>query len=125
MNGALLLAVGALFFVAAYLVYGRYLQRLFGIDDSRVTPAHERRDGVDYVPTRPTVLFGHHFASIAGAGPIVGPVMAAYLGWVVVDAVGRDVPAALTVVVVSFGTAALLATVIESARQLRGSRRGE
>jgi carbon starvation protein len=81
MNGALLLAAGAVFFVAAYFVYGRYLARLFGVDPSRQTPAHTKRDGVDYVPTRPSVLFGHHFASIAGAGPIVGPVAAAYLGW--------------------------------------------
>jgi len=81
MNGAVLLAAGAVVFVAAYFVYGRYLARLFGVDASRQTPAHTKRDGVDYVPTRPTVLFGHHFASIAGAGPIVGPVAAAYLGW--------------------------------------------
>lgn len=81
MNGALLLAVGAIIFVLAYVIYGRYLVRLFGVDPSRETPAHTKRDGVDYVPTRPTVLFGHHFASIAGAGPIVGPVAAVYLGW--------------------------------------------
>jgi len=81
MNGAVLLFVGAICFVVAYRFYGRYLQKLFGVDDSRVTPAHTARDGVDYVPTRLPVLFGHHFASIAGAGPIVGPVLAAYLGW--------------------------------------------
>ncbi len=81
MNGMVLLVGGAVFFVAAYFVYGRYLQRLFGVDPSRRTPAHTKRDGVDYVPTRLPVLFGHHFASIAGAGPIVGPVLAAYLGW--------------------------------------------
>jgi carbon starvation protein len=51
------------------------------VDPKRSTPAHTKRDGVDYVPTRLPVLFGHHFASIAGAGPIVGPVAAAYLGW--------------------------------------------
>ena len=81
MNGALLLLAGAICFVLAYVIYGRYLQRLFGVDPTRETPAHTQRDGVDYVPTRLPVLFGHHFASIAGAGPIVGPVLAAYLGW--------------------------------------------
>jgi len=81
MNGAVLLAGGAVCFVLAYVIYGKYLQRLFGVNPERETPAHTQRDGVDYVPTRLPVLFGHHFASIAGAGPIVGPVLAAYLGW--------------------------------------------
>lgn len=81
MNGALLLIFGVIFFIAAYRFYGRYLKRLFGIDPGRETPAHTSWDGVDYVPTKTPVLFGHHFASIAGAGPIVGPVLAAYLGW--------------------------------------------
>ncbi len=81
MNGALLLIIGIVFFALAYVFYGRYLARLFGVDVTRPTPAHTQRDGVDYVPTRLPVLFGHHFASIAGAGPIVGPILAAYLGW--------------------------------------------
>ncbi len=81
MNGAVLLIAGVSWFIAAYCVYGKYLRRLFVIDTTRQTPAHSRRDGVDYVPTRLPVLFGHHFASIAGAGPIVGPVLGAYLGW--------------------------------------------
>ncbi len=81
MNGAILLVIGIIFFGLAYRFYGRYLEKLFGVDPQRKTPAHEKRDGVDYVPTKPTILFGHHFASIAGAGPIVGPVLAAYLGW--------------------------------------------
>ncbi len=81
MNGAILLLIGITFFTLAYFIYGRYLRRLFGVDAERPTPAHSRRDGVDYVPTRLPVLFGHHFASIAGAGPIVGPVLAVYLGW--------------------------------------------
>ncbi len=81
MNGAILLIIGIIFFVFAYRFYGRYLEKLFGVDANRKTPAHENRDGVDYVPTKPAVLFGHHFASIAGAGPIVGPILAAYLGW--------------------------------------------
>ncbi|MBN1577492.1 MAG: carbon starvation protein A [Chitinispirillaceae bacterium] len=81
MNGALLLIVGVIWFIAMYFVYGGYLRRLFGITPSRPTPAHTLKDGVDYVPTRLPILFGHHFASIAGAGPIVGPVIGAYLGW--------------------------------------------
>lgn len=81
MNGATLLMAGVFFFIVSYLLYGRYLARLFGIDPKRETPAHIRGDGVDYVPARFPVLFGHHFASIAGAGPIVGPVLAVYLGW--------------------------------------------
>ncbi len=81
MNGMVLLIGGALLFVIAYFTYGKYLERLFGIKPDRATPAHTQTDGVDYIPTRLPVLFGHHFASIAGAGPIVGPVAAAYLGW--------------------------------------------
>lgn len=82
MNAALLLLGSLVWYAAWYVFYGRYLERLFGVDASRLTPAHTRADGLDYVPTRPAVLFGHHFASIAGAGPIVGPVAAAYFGWI-------------------------------------------
>jgi len=76
-----MILLGIAVFAAAYLVYGRYLSKLFGVDPNRKTPAYEHRDGIDYVPTKPIVLFGHHFASIAGAGPIVGPIAAAYFGW--------------------------------------------
>ncbi|MBN2529061.1 MAG: carbon starvation protein A [Deltaproteobacteria bacterium] len=67
----------------AYVVYGRFIEKkLFPINDKTPTPAHRLNDGVDFVPSRPLVLFGHHFASIAGAGPIIGPAMAvAYFGW--------------------------------------------
>jgi carbon starvation protein len=68
--------------VAAYFVYGRFLARtVFRLDDSRPTPAHKMEDGVDYVPTSVPVLFGHHFASIAGLGPILGPAVAVIWGW--------------------------------------------
>jgi carbon starvation protein len=61
----------------AYVVYGRYLARhIFKLSDTRQTPANEFEDGVDYVPTGVPILFGHHFASIAGLGPILGPVIA-------------------------------------------------
>jgi len=81
MNGLLLLTIALAYFAAGYVFYGGYLNRLFGIDDRRSTPSETRNDGVDYVPTNRTVLFGHHFSSIAGAGPIVGPIAAAYFGW--------------------------------------------
>ncbi|MFN4260630.1 MAG: carbon starvation protein A [Gemmataceae bacterium] len=68
--------------VLAYLFYGRFLaKRVFGLDPRRRTPAHQLEDGVDYVPTRIPVLFGHHFASIAGLGPILGPAIAVIWGW--------------------------------------------
>ena len=66
--------IGALLvFAAAYFLYGRFLDRRFDVDDKRPTPAHTDYDGIDWVPTHSIVLFGHHFSSIAGAGPIVGP----------------------------------------------------
>lgn len=70
--------------MGAYVLYGRFIGRVLGVDPGRTTPAHARRDDVDYVPTHPAILFGHHFASIAGAGPIVGPVLAAQFGWLAV-----------------------------------------
>ena len=65
----------------AYLLYGRYLQNKWGIDPKAKTPAYELEDGVDYVPADTNVVFGHQFASIAGAGPINGPIQAAIFGW--------------------------------------------
>lgn len=81
---SLVLATGALIlFFLGYRFYGRRMERLWGVDPSRKTPAVEEYDGIDYVPAKHwTVLFGHHFASIAGAGPIIGPVIAAMVwGW--------------------------------------------
>jgi carbon starvation protein len=69
-------------FIVAYISYGSFLAKKLGVDPKNKTPAHTMRDDVDYVPTRAPVLFGHHFASIAGAGPIVGPITAAVFGWV-------------------------------------------
>jgi carbon starvation protein len=75
-----LLAIGA--FVLAYIFYGRFLSKKFGLDNGRPTPAHSEYDGMDRVPTNQAVLLGHHFSSIAGAGPIVGPIVAASaFGW--------------------------------------------
>ncbi|MBR3220594.1 MAG: carbon starvation protein A [Kiritimatiellae bacterium] len=86
MNGAILLLIGVVCFTAAYLLYSRFIARAIGIDPLRPTPAHAMNDGVDYVPAHPMVLYGHHFAAIAGAGPIIGPVLAAQFGWAAVAA---------------------------------------
>lgn len=72
----------ALLLILAYRFYGAYVSRVFALDDQRPTPAHRLRDDVDYMPTAMPVLLGHHFASIAGAGPIVGPIIAVAFGWV-------------------------------------------
>jgi len=68
--------------VVGYVVYSRYLATVVGLDAQRPTPARTVNDGHDYVPTKPLVLFGHHFAAIAAAGPIVGPTLALYFGFV-------------------------------------------
>jgi carbon starvation protein len=81
MNGIVLLLGATALFALAYVLYGRLIERVLGVDPARPTPAKTHGDGVDYVPAHPAVLFGHHFASIAGAGPIVGPIAAAYFGW--------------------------------------------
>jgi len=81
MNGAILLLVGVVCFSLAYFFYSRFIARAIGVDPSLPTPAHTMGDGVDYVPAHPMVLYGHHFAAIAGAGPIIGPVLAAQFGW--------------------------------------------
>jgi len=81
--GSVLIMLLAFFgYVLAYRTYGRYLgTRIFGLDRERVTPAVELEDGIDYVPTRKQVIFGHHFTSIAGTGPIVGPAIGVIWGW--------------------------------------------
>ena len=81
MNGAVLLSIAAACFLVGYFIYAKWLERKLGVDPARKTPAHVKNDGCDYVPANSTVLFGHHFAAIAGAGPIVGPVLAAEFGW--------------------------------------------
>ena len=84
MNGAILLVVGVVCFTLAYFFYSKFIARAIGVDPDRPTPAHTMGDGVDYVPAHPMVLYGHHFAAIAGAGPIIGPVLAAQFGWAAV-----------------------------------------
>ncbi|HSV43601.1 MAG TPA: carbon starvation CstA family protein, partial [Candidatus Bathyarchaeia archaeon] len=70
MTGIGLLFITLILFWMAYVIYGRYLNNVFQIDPKVKTPATQCEDKVDYVPTRAPVLFGHHFASIAGAGPV-------------------------------------------------------
>lgn len=82
MSGILMMVIAIVVLGGAYLLYGRYLERKWGIDPKAKTPAYELEDGVDYVPTDTNIVFGHHFASIAGAAPINGPIQAAIFGWV-------------------------------------------
>ena len=82
MNGLLMMIIAIVVLGGAYLIYGRYLAKTWGIDPNAKTPAYELEDGVDYVPADTNVVFGHQFASIAGAGPINGPIQAAIFGWV-------------------------------------------
>jgi len=79
----LLIAMGAFVaYIVAYNTYGRWLSRkIFRLDASAITPSVEVNDGRDYVPTRREIVFGHHFTSIAGTGPIVGPAIAVFWGW--------------------------------------------
>jgi len=79
---AIIFIIAIVLFMAAYFFYGRFLEKRLGVDNKRPTPSHADYDGIDWVPTRPVVLFGHHFSSIAGAGPIVGPIIASLaFGW--------------------------------------------
>ena len=81
MNGILMMVIAIVVLSAGYLFYGRYLEKKWGIDPHAKTPAYELEDGVDYVPADTNIVFGHQFASIAGAGPINGPIQAAIFGW--------------------------------------------
>ena len=79
---AILIILAAIVLLAlGYIYYGSWLAKEWGIDPSRKTPAVELEDGVDYVAAKPAVLMGHHFSSIAGAGPINGPIQASVFGW--------------------------------------------
>lgn len=82
MNAAIILIIGIAVLVCGYIFYGGWLAKQWGLEDTTQTPAHELEDGVDYCPAKAPVLMGHHFSSIAGAGPINGPIQAAVFGWV-------------------------------------------
>jgi carbon starvation protein len=93
MNVLIYLVAALICFIAAYRFYGRFIERALGVTPNRPTPAVELQDGRDYVPTRPSVLFAHHYSTIAGAGPIVGPTLGVLFGvgpawlWVVLGAI--------------------------------------
>ena len=82
MNSIVLLFLGIAIFLIAYVTYGAYLAKKWGLDTKRATPAHTKFDNVDYCPADARILLGHHFSSIAGAGPIAGPIQAAVFGWI-------------------------------------------
>jgi len=77
-----ILIVSAVILIFAYRTYGKFIANKLKIDNANITPAHQQNDGVDYVPSKPAMVLGHHFASIAGAGPIVGPIIAITFGWI-------------------------------------------
>ncbi len=82
MNSVTLMLATLFLFAVAYFSYGTYLAKKWGFDPNRQTPAHTFNDGLDYVPARAPIVFGHHFSSIVGAGPIIGPIAAAGIfGW--------------------------------------------
>ena len=82
MTALFIILTAIVLLLAGYRFYGRWLSRQWGIDPDRKTPAQTMEDGMDYVPAKPAVLLGHHFSSIAGAGPINGPILASVFGWV-------------------------------------------
>ena len=82
MNTLVLVLISIAVLLCGYIFYGRWLCKQWGVGESKEeTPAHTMEDGVDYVPAKAPVLMGHHFSSIAGAGPITGPINAALFGW--------------------------------------------
>jgi len=82
MSGVVMMIIAIVVLGGGYLLYGRWLAKTWGIDPNAKTPAYELQDGVDYEPADTHIVFGHQFASIAGAGPINGPIQAAVFGWV-------------------------------------------
>ena len=82
MSSVIIVIASFSLFALGYTFYSKYLSsKIFGLDDIATTPAHSQNDGVDFVPTKKHILFGHHFTSIAGAAPIIGPCIAVYWGW--------------------------------------------
>ena len=81
MSAIIILIIGIVLLALGYIFYGSWLAKQWGVDPNKETPAHTNYDGTDFVPANPAVLMGHHFSSIAGAGPINGPIQAAVFGW--------------------------------------------
>lgn len=82
MNGLVIVLIGIVALGAGYLFYGRWLAKKWGIDPNAKTPAYTHEDGEDYVPSSKFTVFSHQFSSIAGAGPVTGPILASVFGWV-------------------------------------------
>lgn len=83
MTAVFMAIAGMIVFALGYRYYSKFIaQRIYRLDPNFKTPAHEFNDGVDFVPTKKEILWGHHFTSVAGAAPIVGPAIALYWGWV-------------------------------------------
>lgn len=82
MSAVLILLIAFALLALGYIFYGSWLAKQWGVDPNHETPAHTSYDGKDFVPANPAVLMGHHFSSIAGAGPINGPIQAAVFGWI-------------------------------------------
>ena len=82
MNGLVIVLIGIVVLAAGYLLYGRWLAKKWGIDPDAKTPAYTHEDGQDYVPSSKFTVFSHQFSSIAGAGPVTGPILASVFGWV-------------------------------------------
>ncbi len=109
MNLIILLVIAGIILLGAYYTYGRFVAGRIMIDNKNITPAHKHEDGVDYIPSKTPVVLGHHFASIAGAGPIVGPIIAITFGWI---------PAVLWILVggIFFGAVHDLTSMVASMR---------
>lgn len=82
MNGLVIVLIGIVALGAGYVLYGRWLANKWGLDPKAKTPAYKREDGQDYVPSSKFTVFSHQFSSIAGAGPVTGPILASVFGWV-------------------------------------------
>ena len=82
MNGLVIVLIGIVALGAGYLFYGRWLAKKWGLDAKAKTPAYAKEDGQDYVPSSKFTVFSHQFSSIAGAGPVTGPILASVFGWV-------------------------------------------
>src|SRR4030081_1763065 len=81
-SAAWLVTAAICVYLISYRFYSKFIaEKVLQLDDTRMTPAERHNDGLDYVPTNKYVVFGHHFAAIAGAGPLVGPVLAAQMGY--------------------------------------------
>ena len=109
MNLVTLVSISGLILLIAYFTYGRFVASRLKISNKNRTPAHTHADGVDYIPSRIPVVLGHHFSSIAGAGPIVGPIIAVAFGWI---------PAVIWILVggIFFGAVHDLSSIIASMR---------